>query len=199
MKELRDFRAINVRRCITVWRKLEDWGADQWALRMVAEAAELCNAVTQYMEGRKRLEDVMSEYADVYAYLDLLAARLYVSPEGAWGHVLSKFNEVSERKGFAERIAFPPVDAPCDASPEFEYRLVRLNKEHLESAEEFSSLNNGVAAERIRARDKDVALTVLKHVQLALLNANLPAVPLLIASQAIERIQMLVESGEWKP
>jgi NTP pyrophosphatase (non-canonical NTP hydrolase) len=169
MKELRDYRAINVRRCITVWRKLEDWGADQWALRMVAEAAELCNAVTQYMEGRKRLEDVMSEYADVYAYLDLLAARLYVSPEGAWGHVLSKFNEVSERKGFAERIAFPPVDAP-------------------------SYTNEPLMA--MQQHDKDVALRVLDWISAGDDDGTDSCAPRAFNWGELRR---RIESGEWKP
>ena len=66
-------------------------------MALAGEVGELCNLLRKREEGgdvaAKSIED---ELADVFTYLDLLAARLHVRLDLA---VVRKFNEVSERRG----------------------------------------------------------------------------------------------------
>lgn len=125
MKDLMfdDVTRANVSRC-NRWHKggIEDWSVQDWAVAMAGEAGEVCNAIKKL----RRIEDdianiseperqlstraeavqkIGEEIADTFLYLNLLAARLGLSlPE----QVVKKFNSVSERYGFPERLGFHP-------------------------------------------------------------------------------------------
>lgn len=103
------------------WHKggLEEWSPSDWAVAMMGEAGEACNAIKKL----KRVEDgianlsadpkrqidtreaaiavVAEELADTAIYLDLLCLRLGIDLSSA---IRAKFNKVSERYDFPERL-----------------------------------------------------------------------------------------------
>ena len=113
------FRQANVRRCIAVWRKIDDWTTLEWAKHVREEAGELCEAVEAGKDGNT----IMKEVADVYTYLDLLCERLKVTPFETWEHIIDKFNEVSRRVDYGRELIYdldeqtlleePAPVAPC--------------------------------------------------------------------------------------
>ena len=98
---------------------LGDWSIADWAVALLGEAGEACNAIKKL----RRVEDgianlsataerqlstkedaraaIAEELADTQIYLDLLAARLDIDLEAV---VREKFNKVSVRYGFPERL-----------------------------------------------------------------------------------------------
>jgi NTP pyrophosphatase (non-canonical NTP hydrolase) len=112
------FRSIsetNHRRAVR-WHKggLDEWSALEWAGAMCGEAGEVANVCKKL----KRLEDGISQkrdkstgdeliaklkgkVADVFLYLDLICQRYGIDMRAA---IVSKFNLVSEREGFPERL-----------------------------------------------------------------------------------------------
>ena len=87
---------------------LTDWSVSDWAVAAAGEIGEALNAVKKYNRARDGIqgatataEDIGKEIADTVIYLDLLAQRLGLSLETL---VREKFNAVSEREGFPERI-----------------------------------------------------------------------------------------------
>jgi NTP pyrophosphatase (non-canonical NTP hydrolase) len=90
-----------------------DWTVADWSNAMCGEAGELANVIKKlrrYEFGLRGAGDpteddlramAAKEVADVYLYLDLLATKLGVDLPAA---VVAKFNEVSERQGFPERL-----------------------------------------------------------------------------------------------
>ena len=93
------------------FRDARDWKqfhkAKDLALSLLLEASELAEhfqwkneaEISQHLDQCK--EQVADELADVLTYLDLLAAVLGVNLGQA---AVEKFNEVSERVGFTDRI-----------------------------------------------------------------------------------------------
>lgn len=103
------------------WHKggLEEWSVTDLSNALAGEVGEACNAVKKL----RRVEDALpnlnedesrqldtrakavaaigEELADTFCYLDLLAQRLGIDLEAA---IISKFNIVSERYGFPERL-----------------------------------------------------------------------------------------------
>lgn len=102
------------------WHKggIETWSIADWAVAMAGEAGEVCNAVKKL----RRVEDELAnlnepgrqlstrneavakigeECADVLLYLFLVVARLKIDLAS---EVIKKFNSVSEKYGFPERI-----------------------------------------------------------------------------------------------
>lgn len=91
----------------------DDWNLADWSNAMCGEVGELANVVKKLRrhqtsklgaldkpaDGLK--QDAADEMADVVIYADLLAAKLGISLGAA---IVSKFNEVSERQGFPERL-----------------------------------------------------------------------------------------------
>lgn len=90
------------------------WTPSDWAVAMAGEAGEVCDAIKKLnrVEGgvvhatgpRTREEAVAAvaeEIADTVIYLDLLAQRLGIDMERA---VKDKFNRISEREGFPQRL-----------------------------------------------------------------------------------------------
>ncbi|NIR37277.1 MAG: hypothetical protein GWN07_15240 [Actinobacteria bacterium] len=90
-----------------------EWTVADWSNALCGEAGELANVVKKLRRYECGLrgpldpsEDELramagAEIADVYLYLDLLAVKLGVDLPAA---VVAKFNRVSERQGFPERL-----------------------------------------------------------------------------------------------
>jgi len=109
----------NVARC-NRWHKggLTDWAVSDWAVAMMGEAGEACNAIKKLRrvedeianisdEGRllatrdEAIAKIGEELADTFLYLNLLAVRLGIVLADK---VVAKFNATSERYGFPERL-----------------------------------------------------------------------------------------------
>ncbi|MCE9618451.1 MAG: hypothetical protein K8R92_00900 [Planctomycetes bacterium] len=109
-------RSVNVERAMR-WHPggLEDWSVNDWLLAFGGEAGEALNAgkkhrrilssIQQHGNVPAGLQDaeekIMEELADAVIYADLCAARLGKSLGEA---VVKKFNAISVREGFPERI-----------------------------------------------------------------------------------------------
>ena len=111
------FRAANVARCIK-WHPegIASWSPSDWLTAVTGELGELASLLKMRNRERDGLPGnkfsptdkmIADELADVLTYLDLLAAVLGVDLGAA---AVAKFNEVSERVGFPDRIdlAAPP-------------------------------------------------------------------------------------------
>lgn len=91
----------------------DTWNLADWSNAMCGEAGEAANVVKKlrrYEDGLKGELDptedelrvmLADELADVYCYLDLLATKAGVDLPAA---ICAKFNQVSERQGFPERL-----------------------------------------------------------------------------------------------
>lgn len=106
------FRHANVSRCLK-WHPtgIESWSPSEWATALMGELGELASLLKMRNRERDGLAGnkfsptdkmIADELADVQTYLDLLAASLGVDLGRA---TATKFNEVSERVGFPDRIA----------------------------------------------------------------------------------------------
>jgi NTP pyrophosphatase (non-canonical NTP hydrolase) len=109
------FRAANVARCVK-WHPagIASWSPSDWLTAVTGELGELASLLKMRNRERDGLpgnkfsptdKHVADELADVLTYLDLLAAVLGVDLGRA---AVAKFNEVSERVGFPDRIPAPP-------------------------------------------------------------------------------------------
>jgi NTP pyrophosphatase (non-canonical NTP hydrolase) len=105
------FMAANVARCLR-WHPdgLESWSPSDWLTAVTGELGELASLLKMRNRERDGLpgnkfspsdRQVADELADVLTYLDLLAATLGVDLGRA---AAQKFNEVSKRVGFPDRI-----------------------------------------------------------------------------------------------
>lgn len=102
------------------WHKggLTDWSISDWAVAMAGEAGEVCNAVKklrrvedeianisdpdrQLSTRKEAIAKIGEELADTFLYLNLLAVRLEIHLPT---EIVRKFNIVSERYGFPERL-----------------------------------------------------------------------------------------------
>lgn len=106
------FRAANVARCVK-WHPagISSWSPSDWLTAVTGELGELASLLKMRNRERDGLpgnkfsptqKQVADEIADVLTYLDLLAEALGVNLGRA---AVSKFNEVSERVGFPDRIS----------------------------------------------------------------------------------------------
>jgi NTP pyrophosphatase (non-canonical NTP hydrolase) len=104
---------LNLARCLR-WHPggINSWSLSDWAVAFAGEVGELCNVVKKLNRVRDGLVGnkesaadlrtaMRKEIADCYLYLDLLAQAAGVDLASA---VRDKFNEVSERNGFPERL-----------------------------------------------------------------------------------------------
>lgn len=107
-----EFRAANMARCVK-WHPagIESWSPSDWLTAVTGELGELASLLKMRNRERDGLpgnkfsptdKQVADEIADVLTYLDLLAAVLGVNLGQA---AVEKFNEVSERVGFPDRIS----------------------------------------------------------------------------------------------
>ena len=115
-----EFRQINEQRAKR-WHDgdIAMWSISDWLMAMVGEAGEACNAGKklrrieesisnlsadadrQLSTRDQALDKIAEELADTVIYCDLVAARIGRRLEDA---VRKKFNEVSIRYGFPERL-----------------------------------------------------------------------------------------------
>jgi len=107
-----EFREANVKRCIK-WHPqgIASWSPSDWLTAVTGELGELASLLKMRNRERDGLvgnkfsptqKQIADELADVVTYLDLLAEVLGVDLGEA---IIAKFNEVSERVGFPDRIA----------------------------------------------------------------------------------------------
>ncbi len=105
------FRRANVARCLK-WHPagIESWSPSDWLTAVTGELGELASLLKMRNRERDGLpgnkfsptqKQIADELADVLTYLDLLAEALGVNLGAA---AVEKFNEVSERVGFPDRI-----------------------------------------------------------------------------------------------
>ncbi len=105
------FHQVNVSRCLR-WHPagIESWSPSDWITAIVGELGEMASLIKMRNRERDGLpgnkfspttEDIAKEAADVFIYLDLFCAANGIDLGAA---VKQKFNEVSERVGFPERI-----------------------------------------------------------------------------------------------
>lgn len=105
------FREANVARCIK-WHPagIESWSSSDWVTAIVGELGELAGLIKMRNRERDGLpgnkfsptkEQIAKEAADVYTYLDLFCAAQGIDLGRA---AAEKFNEVSARVGFPDRI-----------------------------------------------------------------------------------------------
>jgi NTP pyrophosphatase (non-canonical NTP hydrolase) len=105
------FRAANVARCAK-WHPagIDSWSPSDWMTAVTGELGELASLLKMRNRERDGLpgnkfsptaEQIADELADVLTYLDLLAHVLEVDLGRA---AAEKFNKVSERVGFPDRI-----------------------------------------------------------------------------------------------
>lgn len=105
------FREINVIRC-NRWHPqgIESWTPSDWLTAVCGELGELASLLKMRNRERDGLpgnkfsptkEQIADEIADVLTYLDLLAASMGIDLGAA---TVEKFNRVSERVGFPERL-----------------------------------------------------------------------------------------------
>lgn len=106
-------REVNIQRC-NRWHRfgVSEWSLSDWAVAAAGEMGEACDVVKKLNRLRdgmvtKNTSDVSlysalaDEIADTIIYLDLLAARAGINLDEA---IISKFNEVSNRYDFPEKL-----------------------------------------------------------------------------------------------
>jgi len=108
-------REINAQRCLR-WHPggIDEWSVSDWGVAMAGEAGEVCDAIKKLRRietGAKNLSDIKTteqaleaigiELADTVLYCDLLAQRLRIKLSV---YIQRKFNSVSEKYGFPERL-----------------------------------------------------------------------------------------------
>lgn len=112
------FRKANVARCLK-WHPagIESWSPSDWLTAVTCELGELASLLKMRNRERDGLpgnkfspshKQIADELADVLTYLDLLAEALGVNLGAA---AVEKFNEVSARVGFHDRIELAPRSA----------------------------------------------------------------------------------------
>lgn len=119
---LREQNEIRARRWHPGFPEDDDWNGADWSNAMCGEAGEAANIVKKLRRietGKVGTRPVVepelrvalaNELADVVIYADLVAAKYGIHLSGA---VVGKFNEVSERHGFPERLpACYPASEP---------------------------------------------------------------------------------------
>jgi NTP pyrophosphatase (non-canonical NTP hydrolase) len=116
------FRAANLARCLK-WHPqgIGSWSPPDWLTAVTGELGELASLLKMRNRERDGLpgnkfsptdKQIADELADVLTYLDLLAAALDVDLGRA---TVEKFNEVSARVGFPDRIPAPHRKDPMNA------------------------------------------------------------------------------------
>ena len=113
---LNEFSRTNLSRCLR-WHPLglNSWSLSDWGVAMLGEAGEACNFIKKLNRVRDGLignkgddadaellrKKLGKEIADTVIYCDLLAQAAGFNLSDL---IAQKFNEVSERNGFPERV-----------------------------------------------------------------------------------------------
>ena len=109
-----EFRRANLARCLK-WHPegIESWSPSDWLTAVTGELGELASLLKMRNRERDALpgnkfsptqKQIADECADVFTYLDLLATSMGIDLGEA---AVSKFNEISARVGFPDRIVAP--------------------------------------------------------------------------------------------
>lgn len=113
----RQLRAVNVARAER-WHAEHPWSGSDWMVAAMGELGEAGNYVKKLNRARDGIAGandpgvstltlgLAEELADAVTYIDLIAAKYGIDLAR---HVAAKFNHVSEREGFPERL--PELDA----------------------------------------------------------------------------------------
>lgn len=118
-----EFRAANRTRCLK-WHPegIESWSDSDWLTAIMGELGELASFIKMRNRERDGLpgnkfsptdEQIAKEAADVFTYLDLFCERNGIDLGQA---AAEKFNEVSERVGFPDRIRVVDREAVAAAA-----------------------------------------------------------------------------------
>ena len=120
-----DLRNANVTRCAR-WHPggVNDWSLSRWGIATAGELGEACNVVKKLNRHRdglagnaaeetetRLLAHLGEELADTVHYLVLFAEAAGIDLELA---IIAKFNRVSEKHGFPDRLPLPSVCGYCD-------------------------------------------------------------------------------------
>jgi NTP pyrophosphatase (non-canonical NTP hydrolase) len=149
----RDLREVNLSRCKR-WHPggVDDWSLSDWAVAMAGEAGEVCDVVKKLnrerdgIRGNSKTEEELKielgkELADTLIYLDLLAARAGINLSEV---VTEKFNEVSEKFDFPERL--PVIESEedceaCDGRGYFATDMMGSSFYHCEACNKYETIN----------------------------------------------------------
>lgn len=115
----------NISRC-NRWHPggINDWTAERWIVAITGELGEAANALKklfriedeiqninepdrQISTRQEAIDKIAEEIADVFIYLNLFACRLEIDLAT---EVVRKFNKISERYGFPERIGVSRIN-----------------------------------------------------------------------------------------
>lgn len=119
-----EFSKANKTRCLK-WHPqgIESWSDSDWITAIVGELGELASLIKMRNRERDGLTgnkfsptdaQIAKEAADVYTYLDLFCQRNNIDLGRA---AVDKFNEVSERVGFPDRILLEEEPAEDPSAP----------------------------------------------------------------------------------
>lgn len=114
--DLDKLRAVSVARAARWHDSAEPWSGADWSNAMCGEAGEAANVVKKLRRAETGIQQpgpptaellaaLGKELADVVIYVDLLAEFYGIDLSAA---IVQKFNEVSERYGFPERLVASP-------------------------------------------------------------------------------------------
>ena len=107
----REFQKINKNRC-NDWHDIQKWSLSDWAVAMAGECGEACNIIKKMNRERDSIKSdapahyelegqLAEEIADTVIYAFLLAERCGFDMQDI---VTRKFNKVSKKYGFEQRI-----------------------------------------------------------------------------------------------
>lgn len=116
---LREFSSVNLQRALR-WHPngIDEWSPSDWMVALVGEVGELANVMKKLnrirdgIAGNKETEEELKaalakEIGDIPPYLDLLAQRYNLDVSSC---TINKFNDVSKRMGFPERLSTRSID-----------------------------------------------------------------------------------------
>ena len=121
MMDFKEFSRLNASRCER-WHTDRPWSLSDWATATAGELGEACNIIKKMNRNRDQIigndgpendsafmsDCLAEELADTLIYVDLLANAAGIDLESA---VIAKFNKVSEKYRFSERITPRKEDA----------------------------------------------------------------------------------------
>lgn len=127
--QLHEILRINLERC-EKWHKggIEEWDINHWMVATLGELGEAANIVkkrNRVLMGAKNINDpgrqvtevadadkkILEEIADTFFYLCLAGLRIS-SVEDFEKAIVNKFNSVSEKYGFSERLVVGDYTLP---------------------------------------------------------------------------------------
>ncbi|HVT35655.1 MAG TPA: hypothetical protein VHE37_08725, partial [Nevskiaceae bacterium] len=173
------FRRANKARCVK-WHPagIASWSPSDWLTAVTGELGELASLLKMRNRERDGLpgnkfsptqKQIADELADVLTYLDLLAEVLGIDLGQA---AVSKFNEVSERVGFPDRLVVAHIPPPVSSVPVAELEALRAA-----NAEMLAILVNVEDDHYYRWGDGESESDAIAHALRAIIAKHQPAQP----------------------